>query len=113
MIKNSNSDLGLSQTEATATSSDFLISELTNSVEVPLGQFLFDADYARDGQNLLLSDDFGRTITIEGFFETAPYPSLTNEWGAKVDGEFAAKLAGPGQIAQAGSANSSLGNAVG
>ncbi len=83
------------------------------SFEIPLGNFILDAEYARDGQDLVLSDSHGREVVVDGYYTFDPLPSLTNELGASVNGSFVAKLAGPGQIAQAGTTNSSLGEPVG
>ncbi|MEH6405087.1 MAG: FecR domain-containing protein, partial [Sneathiella sp.] len=84
-----------------------------SSFEVPLGSFLFDAEYSRNGQDLVLKDEAGREVVLDGYFTFDIPPQLVNEMGAMVAGEFAVKLAGPGQFAQSGDANSSLGAVVG
>ncbi len=84
-----------------------------NNIEIPYGNFLLDADFSRNGQDLILSDSFDRQVTLDGYFSASPLPTLTNEFGAKIDGTLVSKLAGPGQIAQAGSTDASLGEAVG
>jgi len=81
--------------------------------EVPLGNFILDADYARNGQDLVLTDNFGREVTVEGYFQQSELIPLQNEFGAKVLGSFAAKLAGPGQVTQAGGTAAALGEPVG
>jgi len=83
------------------------------SFQIPLGSFILDADYARDGQDLVLSDDLGREVVIDGYFSYDQLPAISNEHGASVAGSFVAKLAGPGQVAQAGTSNASLGEPVG
>lgn len=69
-------------------------------VEIPFGGFLFDAEYARDGNHLVLTDTFGPDVILENFFSADTLPTLVNEQGAGIDGRLAAKLAGPGQIAE-------------
>lgn len=81
--------------------------------EVPFGTFILDAEYARDGQDLILSDSFGREVVIDGYFTFDTLPALTNEMGATVAGAFVSKLAGPGQVAQSGAASAALGEVVG
>ncbi|MBO6824863.1 MAG: FecR domain-containing protein [Sneathiella sp.] len=81
--------------------------------EIPLGSFIMDADYARNGQDLVLKDTYGREVTLDGYFQHSELPPLQNEFGAKVLGSFAAKLAGPGQYAQSTETASTLGEPVG
>lgn len=83
------------------------------SIEIPYGKFLFDADFSRNGQDLILSNNFDQQITLDGYFSSKPYSALSNEFGAKIDGNLVSKLAGPGQVAQAGSSEASLGEPVG
>lgn len=82
-------------------------------VEVPLGTFLFDAQYAKDGNHLVLTDLYDREVTVEHFFSHDTLPKLVNEWGAGVEGTFAAKLAGPGQVAQSTNSSTDLGKPIG
>ena len=74
-------------------------------VEVPFGALLLEADYARSGDDLLLTDADGTVIVIQGYFALQPPPDLLTVGGASVSGHIAEILAGPraaGQTAQAG-----------
>ncbi|MEH6497622.1 MAG: FecR domain-containing protein, partial [Pseudomonas marincola] len=104
-----------SSTETKLQNDDVILQESAQGLffEIPLGSFIFNADYARDGQDLILSDDLGREVVIDGYFTQDQLPAISNEFGASVAGSFVAKLAGPGQVAQAGAATSSLGESVG
>ncbi len=82
-------------------------------IHAPYEAFLFDASYSRDGQNLILSDDLGTEIIVRDFFAHSDLPRLVNQWGAGLDGELVAKLAGPGLIAQNTNTASDLGEPVG
>ncbi|MBE7636623.1 hypothetical protein GUA87_07175 [Sneathiella sp. P13V-1] len=90
-----------------------LNSEEITSVEIPHGNFILHAEYARDGQDLVLTDEYGREVAVEGYFSHSPLPDLTNEAGARVEGAFVEKLAGPGQVAQSGNQAAALGEPVG
>nr|WP_240953504.1 FecR domain-containing protein [Sneathiella chinensis] len=80
---------------------------------MPYKGFLFDADYARDGQDLVLTDDHGREVVVDGYFTVQPAPDLVNSDGARVTGDFATLLAGPGQVAQAGPSGDAAAVSVG
>ncbi|MFT6556759.1 FecR domain-containing protein [Sneathiella sp.] len=80
---------------------------------VPMGSFILEAAYSRDGQDLKLEDAFGRELVIDGYFSDTPYLPLVNENGAMVRGDFVARLAGPGQIAQSTTSGTDLGEPVG
>ncbi|MEL6967445.1 MAG: FecR domain-containing protein, partial [Pseudomonadota bacterium] len=73
-------------------------------VQIANPSLLFLGDYARAGDNLVLSHD-GKVQTIEGFFDRQDLPSLQAPNGAFLDGDTIAKLAGlpfGGMVAQAG-----------
>ena len=71
---------------------------------VPGGRFLLTADYARQGDDLVLTGKDGTQVLIRNFFSVENPPVLVNETGMEVGPELAARLAGPespGQYAQA------------
>lgn len=77
----------------------------SESVEVPNGNFLLTADYARLGSDLLLEGEDGPPVLIQGYFtETGERPMLVNGEGAKIAPKLVDALSGsltPAQIAQA------------
>lgn len=73
-------------------------------IQVPGDDGLQGADFSRDGSDLLLTGSDGLTMVVPGYFDLANPPALVDEAGRVVDGDWAAKLAGPlapGQYAQA------------
>ena len=85
-----------------------------SQLEIPGGTFLLDADFSREGPDLLLIGEDGTTVLIRDFFATGEPPILVTEGGARVTAELAEALAGPvapGQYAQAGDA--ALGEPIG
>ena len=75
------------------------------TVEIPFGTLLLEADYARSGDDLLLTGTDGTVVLIQGYFAIEPRPDLLTIGGAGVPGHIAEILAGPraaGQIAQLG-----------
>ncbi|MBI3445964.1 MAG: FecR domain-containing protein, partial [Magnetospirillum sp.] len=72
---------------------------------VPGGDFLLNAEYIRQGGNLVLVGADGTRVVIQDYFVTEAPPPLITESGATIDAALAGKLAGPlapGQYAQAG-----------
>src|SRR5262245_49895553 len=75
---------------------------------------LFHGDYARSGQDLVISDD-GASLRVPGYFATETPADLVSPAGAILRGETVELLAGPrapGQYAQAGGAGGA-GDSVG
>ena len=75
---------------------------------------LLSADYARHGDDLVLSGKDGHEVVLRGYFGTDHAPDLIGSNGATIHSTLAAKLAGPvapGQYAAAG--GDGLGPAVG
>ena len=71
---------------------------------VPGGDFLLNADYIRQGANLVLVGGDGTRVVIQDYFASESPPPLLNDAGATIDAALASKLAGPlapGQYAQA------------
>ena len=63
------------------------------------------AEFAREGDDLVITGPSGQVIKIDDFFNLEVLPSLITEHGLIIDGELAAKLAGQFshiQIAQIG-----------
>ena len=68
-------------------------------------QLLFNADFSRAGNDLVLTGDDGATLVIEGYFSSGSAPHLMSPEGALLTADVVAALAGPlapGQYAQAG-----------
>ncbi|MDJ0951533.1 MAG: Calx-beta domain-containing protein, partial [Alphaproteobacteria bacterium] len=84
------------------------------SLLVPGGRFLLTAEYARQGDDLVLTGKDGQVVLIRDFFALEEPPVLVNETGMQVLPELAARLAGPenpGVYAQAAPAGA--GNPIG
>ncbi len=74
------------------------------SVSVGDGQFLFNADFARNGSDLELTGGDGTSLTIANYFSGAERADLVADNGAVLSGDTVDILAGPlapGQYAQA------------
>ncbi|NRB03228.1 MAG: tandem-95 repeat protein, partial [Rhodobacteraceae bacterium] len=75
---------------------------------------MFDAEFSREGADLLIVDTDGQILRVDDFFTWATLPDLTAPNGAVLKGDIAARLAGSSleaQYAQAGgnSANVPIG----
>jgi Ca2+-binding RTX toxin-like protein len=105
--------LGASNEAPTVENTLLHTSESGSEVLVDHGNFIFNAEYTRDGQDLVLSDNQGLEIVIDGYFTLPSPPTLINAMGAMVRGDFVTKLAGPGQVAQADGSTSALGESIG
>lgn len=85
---------------------------LTDAViTVPNGAFLSDAQYIRDGNDLILAKPDGIAVAVRNYFSADPRPELTSEDGTRaVDAalveSFVLPMA-PGQYAQLGAVPSS------
>ncbi len=81
------------------------------AITVPNGTFLSDAQYVRDGNDLILAKPDGTAVAVRNYFAADPRPDLTSEDGtraanAELVESFAMPMA-PGQYAQLGTAPSS------
>ena len=85
--------------------------ELTPSVEaegatslvVDNPYLLFNAEYSREGSDLILTDDRGGALRLQNYFDNAEPADLVSPDGARLTGEVVEALAGPafpGQVAQ-------------
>ncbi|MEL7252725.1 MAG: Ig-like domain-containing protein [Pseudomonadota bacterium] len=75
---------------------------------------LFNAEFVRDGSDLVLKNNGSDDIRIVDYFAQTPPADLVTENGARLTGDTVEKLAGPmapGQYAQAGTADG--GQAIG
>ena len=66
-----------------------------SQVTIPGGPFLINADFVRDGPDLLLIGSDGQQILIRDFFSTDVPPDLISDSGLLIDGDLAVRLAGP------------------
>ncbi len=67
----------------------------TAQITIPGGSFLIDADYVREGPDLLLIGSDGQQVLIRDFFASETPPDLISDSGLRIDGDLAARLAGP------------------
>lgn len=92
---------------AAATNITTVTAEGSDTVTIPGGGFLLDAEFHRAGPDLVLVGEDGRQVVVVGYFAQATPPMLMTASGAVVPPDLAAKLAGPiapGQFAQASDA---------
>jgi len=85
---------------------------LTDAViTVPNGTFLSDAQYIRDGSDLILAKPDGTAVAVRNYFTADPRPDLASEDGTRaMDAELVESFVlpmAPGQYAQLGSAPTS------
>ena len=81
------------------------LSGTESSVAIPAEIALFDADFARLGDALVVSDAAGHDFRIDGFFGGVDFPALVAGNGAELRGDIAARLAGSAidaMVAQSG-----------
>ncbi|MBM3570334.1 MAG: hypothetical protein FJX46_16445, partial [Alphaproteobacteria bacterium] len=79
----------------------------TGRVIVPGGAFLVGAEFQRNGSDLVLVGADGTRVVVPEYFSATAPAELVSDTGLRVDGDLAARLAGPvapGQYAQAGGA---------
>ncbi len=92
-----------------------VISAAETAVSLPAGFNAAEAAYARTGQDLILAEPDGDTVVVRDFFAgDAPPDLMFNDGNARIDGDLAARLAGPmapGQYAQA--AATAIGEPIG
>src|SRR6476659_8299082 len=73
------------------------------AIPIPSAHVLFNAQYIKSGDDLLLVTD-NATVVVSGYFKSQRHPSLISPDGATLSGDTVALLAGPdapGQYAQA------------
>jgi hypothetical protein len=86
------------------------------AVVVPGGEFALGAEYARLGDDLVLSGADGRVVVVRDYFVQAEAPELVTSDGHRVAGDLVEALAralGPVQYAQAGGAGAGGAAAIG
>ena len=69
-------------------------------VVLPAAFNVTDATFERAGTNLVLTDDDGGHVVVQGYFATATPPTLIGAGGVAINGRTAADLAGPVATAQ-------------
>jgi len=62
---------------------------------IPGGNFLLTAEFHRSGGDLILQGADGRQVVVSGFFDSRHPPQLLTDFGAIIDPDLAARLAGP------------------
>lgn len=65
------------------------------TVTVPHGPMLLNANFARSGSDLQLTGQSGEQVVVQNFFGTEMAPVLATEGGAKIMPDVAESLAGP------------------
>ncbi|EFL90016.1 choice-of-anchor C family protein [Ahrensia sp. R2A130] len=73
------------------------------SIVVENPYLLFNAEYSRQGSDLILSDDRGSELRLQNYFDNAEPADLVSPDGARLTGDVVEALAGPafpGQVAQ-------------
>lgn len=92
-----------SLTQAAEATSTLIHVDGAETVVVPQGTLILDADYTRDGHDLLLTGANGDEVRLQDYFLEDIAPDLMTEGGAVITASMAARLAGPlgpGQFAQ-------------
>ncbi len=100
------------QTVGTSTGSENALIVLTatpnGALVVPHGAFLLNANFVRQGSDLVLVGDDGTRVLIKDYFALFEPPALMTEGGAILPPDLVARLAGPlapGQYAQLAAAS--------
>lgn len=78
--------------------------EGAETVVVPNGTLILDAEYSRSGADLILTAPDGDVVRLQDYFQQEIAPDLMTEGGAVINAAMATRLAGPlapGQYAQA------------
>ena len=77
-------------------------------VVIPDGGFMFSADFSRQGSDLLIEEEAGQSVLVEGYFDAAMRPTLLTPAGAQMTPDIVEALlvSAPShvQLAQAGTA---------
>ncbi|MBE0530232.1 MAG: FecR domain-containing protein, partial [Rhodospirillales bacterium] len=79
----------------------------SETLTLPAGVPLADCDFARAGDNLVLTAPDGTVTVVRGYFGLETPPALVSAGGGELAGDLVTQLAGPlapGQYAQAGAA---------
>ncbi|WP_316977296.1 tandem-95 repeat protein [Shumkonia mesophila] len=79
----------------------------SETLTLPEGVPLADCDFARAGDNLVLTAPDGTVTVVRGYFGLETPPALVSAGGGELAGDLVTQLAGPlapGQYAQAGAA---------
>jgi len=63
-------------------------------------EFLLSGDFARSGSDLLVTAPSGDSLVVPRFFSQEQLPDLVSPGGARMDGEWVSRLAGPQAPAQ-------------
>ncbi|MEP0940144.1 MAG: FecR family protein [Rhizobiaceae bacterium] len=81
-------------------------------ITIPDSHLMFNGDYSRSGEDLLISADFSQSIRIIDYFADGSPLDLVSPEGARLSGSVVNSLAGPlypGQYAQASSTGQAAG----
>ncbi len=81
------------------------------SIEIPSGDFLFNAEFSRTGSDLVLTGADGQSIVVIDYFGLAAPASLKSPAGAVLTADLVETLVGPrapGQYAQAAAPSGNL-----
>lgn len=76
------------QTDSTDNSSTIINANGENTVQVPDNGFIADSQMTRDGQDLVLEIPSGETLTIQGYFDATPAPTIESPNGATLTGDL-------------------------
>ncbi|MBE7636156.1 hypothetical protein GUA87_04820 [Sneathiella sp. P13V-1] len=101
------------ETQGEAGTSQTLVYQVGDPVHVPHEAFLADASYFRRGTDLIIRDELSTEIVVQDYFGESTLPRIANQWGAGLDGNIVAKLAGPGLVAQNTPASTESGVPIG
>jgi len=63
-------------------------------------EFLLSGDFARSGSDLMVTAPSGDSLVVPQFFSQQQLPDLVSSGGARMDGEWVSRLAGPQAPAQ-------------
>lgn len=69
--------------------------DAANGITIEYSNFLFTADFSRDGINLIMSGSEGRVVVIENYFLSQATPDIYSPEGAVLRGSVVETLAGP------------------
>ncbi len=101
-----NYDNGSSDTESGQDLTSLKVSAYgTDSIDLPSSDFAQNADFLRDGQDLVLQTNDGSEFTVEGYFNTDPAPTLNTPDGHTLTQNLVDSFVqspGYGEYAQAG-----------
>lgn len=87
------------------------VSSEDTSIAIPYSDFLFAADFSRDGHDLLLSGADGKAVWLKDYFSQESSPGLVTDEGASLSANTVRVLAGPdraGEYAQQGQSEGAI-----